>query len=157
MALTPRTTSPSEATLPVIVIDTREQQPYSFDPAHITSVRRALPAGDYSLDGYEASVAVERKSLEDFVSSAVTARERFGRELRVLSEYDFACVVVEASMEDILEHRYRAGIHPASVFGATLSIIVDVGVPVYFCNDRQIACRFVEDALCRYHRKVCGA
>lgn len=157
MASMPRTTSHSEGTLPVIIIDTREQQPYSFDPAHALCVRRALAVGDYSLEGYEGSIAVERKSLEDFVSSAVTSRERFGRELRALAEYDFACVVVEASMEDILEHRYRAGIHPASVFGATLSIIIDVGVPVYFCSDRQIACRFVEDALCRYHRKVRGA
>lgn len=152
----PRTSSLSE-TLPVIVVDTREQQPYGFDSARVTCVRRALPAGDYSLDGYEASVAVERKSLEDFVSSAVTGRERFGRELRALAEYDFACVVVEGSLEDVLEHRYRAGIHPSSVFGAMLSIVVDVGVPVYFCGDRQIACRFVEESLCRYHRKICGS
>jgi hypothetical protein len=42
------------------------------------------------------------------------------------------------------------------VFGATLSIIVDHGVPVFFCGDRQLASRFVEELLCRYHRRVCG-
>lgn len=156
MASTPRTTSPSDGDLPVVVVDTREQQPYSFDPAHVTCVRRALPAGDYSLDGYEAAVAVERKSLEDFVASAITARTRFARELRALGEYDLGCVVVEGSLEDILARRYRSGAHPSSVFGATLSIIVDHGVPVFFCGDRQIACRFVEGLLCRYHHKVAG-
>jgi ERCC4-type nuclease len=140
----------------VVVIDTREQEAYGFDPGEVTSVRRALPAGDYSLDGHEAAVAIERKSLEDFVTSAIRDRERFGRELRALSGYDLGCVVVEATVEDILAHRYRSGAHPHAVLGAALSIIVDHGVPVYFCGDRQIACRFVAGLLLRYHRKVNG-
>ena len=154
MATRPRMKSPSE--LPVVVIDTREQQPYAFDPAHVTCVRRALPAGDYSLEGYEGSIAVERKSLEDFVASSITGRGRFGRELRGLGEYDLGCIVVEGSLEDVLARRYRSGAHPSSVFGAALSIIVDHGVPVFFCGDRQIACRFVEGLLCHYYRKAIG-
>jgi ERCC4-type nuclease len=140
----------------VVVVDTREQQPYAFDPSRVTAVRRALPAGDYSLEGYETSVAAERKSLEDYVASVVGARDRFARELRALGEYDCACVVVEATLDDVLAHRYRSGAHPTAVLGATLSIIVDHGVPVFFCGDRQLACRFVEGLLCRYHRKVQG-
>jgi DNA excision repair protein ERCC-4 len=151
-----RTTSPSSRSGIVVVVDTREQEPYAFDPAQITTVRRALPAGDYSLEGYEASVAAERKSLEDYVASVVTGRARFARELRALAEYDLGCVVVEASLEDVLAHRYRSGAHPGAVLGATLSIIVDHGVPVFFCGDRQLACGFVEGLLCRYHRKVHG-
>ena len=140
--------------LPVIAIDTREQEPYGFDPSRVTTVRRALPAGDYSLAGRETEVAIERKSLEDFVATAIHARERFARELRRLATYDFACVVVEASMEDILHHRYRSGAHPRSVFGATLSIVLDHRVPVFFCGDRQIACRYVEGLLTHYHRRA---
>ena len=138
----------------VIAIDTREQEPYGFDPSRVATVRRALPAGDYSLAGRETDVAVERKTLEDFVSTALHARERFARELRRLASYDFACVVVEASMEDVLSHRYRSAAHPNSVFGAMLSILVDHRVPVFFCGDRQVACRFVEDLLALYHRRV---
>lgn len=156
MAARARTTSRSSQGEIVIVVDTREQEPYAFDPARVVTVRRALPAGDYSLDGYEASVAAERKSLEDYVASVVSARTRFARELRALSEYDLACVVVEATLDDVLAHRYRSGAHPSAVLGATLSIIVDHGVPVFFCGDRQLACRFVEGLLCRYHRKVHG-
>ena len=151
----PRTTSPSRRAV-TIVVDTREQEPYAFDPARVNTVRRALPVGDYSLDGYEGSVAAERKSLDDYVASVVNARERFGRELRTLAEYDLGCVVVEGTLEDVLAHRYSSGAHPSSVIGATLSIIVDHGVPVFFCGDRQIACRFIEGLLCRYQRKVTG-
>jgi ERCC4-type nuclease len=139
-----------------ILVDTREQEPYSFDSARVAVIRRALPAGDYSLPGYEASIAVERKSIEDYVASVIKARQRFNRELRMLSEYDLGCVVVEGSLSDILAHRYRSGAHPSAVLGATLSIIVDHRVPVFFCGDRQMACQFVEGILCRYHRKMKG-
>ena len=140
-----------------VVVDTREQEPYGFDAARIVAVRKALPAGDYSLAGREAAVAIERKSLDDFVQTLVRGRERFARELRLLAECDLGCVVVEASMEDVLLHRYRSGTHPTAVLGAALSIVVDHGVPVFFCGDRQIARRFVEGLLLRYHRKVGGA
>ncbi|HZU81278.1 MAG TPA: ERCC4 domain-containing protein [Polyangiaceae bacterium] len=140
----------------VVVVDTREQEPYLFDPARVAPVRRALAHGDYSLEGHEERVAIERKSLADFVSSVINARERFERELRGLAAYDLGCVVVEGSLEDVLEHRYRSGAHPNAVFGAALSIIVDHGVPVYFCGDRQIACRFVQDLLLRYHQARAG-
>jgi ERCC4-type nuclease len=45
-----------------VVVDTREQEPYTFDPRSVTVIRRALPAGDYSIEGHEDSVAVERKT-----------------------------------------------------------------------------------------------
>jgi ERCC4-type nuclease len=132
-----------------VVVDSREQLAFSF-PAHVTVVRRALPAGDYSLEGYEDRVAVERKSLEDFVSSAIRRRERFGRELQALSVYELGCVVVEGGLDDVLAHRYRSGAHPHAVFGAALAIIVDHGVPVYFCANRQVACQFALGLLVRF-------
>ena len=134
-----------------IVIDTREQRPYSF-PCEI--VNRALAAGDYSVAGLEERVAVERKSLHDFVNTVIHDYGRFSRELLLLSTYDRACVVVEADLRDILGGRYRSGAHPNAVLGALLSIVVDFGIPVFFCSDRQAACRFVEEFLHRYHRKV---
>lgn len=137
-----------------IVIDTREQQPYSFDPERFETVRRALPAGDYSLVGSETRVAVERKSMPDFVSTAVRARRRFHAELRKLAEYEHACIVVEGSLRDLLEGRYAGGAHPNALLGSVLSIVVDFRVPVYFCSDRQCACRFVAGFLERCHRKV---
>ena len=72
-----------------ILIDTREQNDYSFS---VPVVRRKLEAGDYSVEGLETRVAVERKSLSDFVSTVIHARKRFHAELRKLADYEFACV-----------------------------------------------------------------
>jgi DNA excision repair protein ERCC-4 len=139
---------------PAVVVDTREKEPYLFQGGGLRVIRRALPAGDYSLAGHEESVAVERKTREDFVSTVIRSRKRFFKELRLLSKYDAACVVVEANLRDILTGAYRSGAHPNAVLGTLLSIVVDFRVPVFFCSDRQVACHFVEGFLLRYYRKV---
>jgi len=137
-----------------IIIDSREQEPFTFDPARVTTRRAALPTGDYTLAGYEHRVGVERKAMDDFVSTVVRSRKRFAAELERLRDMEFSCIVVEGSLADVFAHRYRGGANPASVFGAVISIIVDHGVPVFFCSDRQIACRFAQDYLLRVHSHI---
>lgn len=136
-----------------IVIDTREQEGYSFDPRLAATVRRALPAGDYSVAGLENIVAVERKSLDDFISTVIHSRARFRKELRKLAEYRAACVVVEAGLLEVLLHRYRGDAHPNAVVGSALSIILDFRVPVFFCSSRQAACHFVQAYLLAAHTR----
>ena len=136
-----------------VVIDTREQLPYAFSD-RVVAVRSPLAAGDYSVEGTEHLLAVERKTLDDFVSSVIRDRPRFRRELEKLRDYRAACVVVEASLADIFAHRYHSGAHPNSVVGAAISIIVDYGVSVFFCSDRQACCRFTEGFLLRAYRRV---
>jgi len=137
----------SDAARPTIVIDSREKEPYSFDPPLIGAVRRALEAGDYSLDGLEDQVAVERKTLDDFVSTVIHRRRRFRQELGKLSRYRAACVVVEAGLLDVLGKRYRGEARPEAIVGTTLSILLDYGVPVLFCGNRQAACHFTRGFL----------
>jgi len=134
----------SNAARATIVIDSREQEAYAFDPRLAGAVRRALQAGDYSIAGLEDQVAVERKTLDDFVSTLIHRRRRFRDELRKLSRYRAACVVVEAELLDVLAKRYRGEARPAAVVGNTLSILLDYGVPVVFCGNRQAACHFTQ-------------
>jgi ERCC4-type nuclease len=143
----------SSAGSATIIIDTREQEGYSFDPRLAATVRRALPAGDYSVVGLENTVAVERKSLDDFVSTVIHSRERFRNELRKLAGYRAACVVVEGGVLDVLLHRYRGDAHPNAVVGSSLSIILDFRIPVFFCSNRQAACQFVQAYLLAAHAR----
>jgi ERCC4-type nuclease len=89
-------------------------------------------------------VAVERKTLDDFVSTVIHRRRRFREELRKLSQYRAACVVVEAELLDVLGKRYRGEARPEAVVGSTLSILLDFGVPVVFCGNRQAARHFTQ-------------
>jgi DNA excision repair protein ERCC-4 len=135
-----------------IVIDTREQRPYSFAPEDATVLRRKLVTGDYSLDGFEYLVAVERKSLEDYAASVIKNRARFLEEMKRMSSIRYRCVVVEGSVDDVSLGEYGCTAHPNSIMGATQSLIVDFHVPVYFCGSRQSACWFTLSFLQRVAR-----
>jgi len=128
----------------VIIADTREQHPYEFPCA---TNRKALAAGDYSVEGLEDRIAVERKSLSDFVHTVIHDHERFGRELSLLSRYDAACVVVEADLDTVLRNQRSddlRGAKPESVLGAALHVSLQYRIPVFWCGTRQAARAFTE-------------
>lgn len=95
-----------------VIVDTREKRPWEFDG----SVRRALPAGDYSLVGLEDRLTVERKSLVDLVGTLTAGWPRFKRELEKLAQYKCAAMVIEASKTDVSAHCYAASTPPAAIF-----------------------------------------
>lgn len=135
-----------------VVIDTREQEPYSFDCA---TVRRKLEAGDYSVEGLDDRVAVERKSLADFVATVIHSFPRFAAELEKLAALDTACIVVEADLDAVLRGRFRdilRGAQPVALLGNAAYIAVHFGVPVYWCGSRPAARAFTEVFLRAYVR-----
>lgn len=138
--------------IPTIIIDTREQEPYSFPLGSCSAIRRKLESGDYSVEGMENLVAVERKSINDFVSTLIPPKRRFYAELERLAMMKSACVVVEASWPDIWARKYTSNAHPESVWGATMNIISRYNIPVYMCGTRQIACKFTIDFLVNFWR-----
>lgn len=120
-----------------IVVDTREKTPWLFKG--VATVKRRLRAGDYSVVGLEERVAIERKTLDDFVRSLTAERSRFFRELAILRRYDFAAVVVEASLTDIRAGDYFADFKPKTVLALAIDVEVVQGVSVVFAGDREAA------------------
>jgi len=111
----------------IIVVDTREKDEYTF--GDIVTIRQKLDAGDYSIARLEDHVAIERKELDDLVGTIIYRKDRFHNELCALARMEFAAVVVEASLTDVLEHRYKSDVRPTSVIGAVVAIIVEYQVP----------------------------
>jgi len=135
----------------VIVIDSREQRPWTFSSERVGGVvTAALPAGDYSLQGQETQIAVERKSLEDYIGTIIHAHDRFARELAILKTYPRAWIVVEGSLDDILHGRYDSRAHPKSLLALTASVMASYGIPVIFAADRPSACALVEELLLQW-------
>ena len=128
-----------------IIIDTREQEPYEFS---CPTERRKLEVGDYSVDGHTDVIAVERKSLKDFISTVIHARKRFAREMEKLKEYPFSCVVVEANLDDVLRGIVDTGnVESNAVLGAALWLTTYYRVPVFWCGSRPAARVFVDGFL----------
>jgi ERCC4-type nuclease len=73
---------------PVIVADSREQEPLTF--TRLQSVRGTLYSGDYSILNLETQFAVERKSIDDLANCCLSSnRDRFEHELHRLRGYQF--------------------------------------------------------------------
>jgi len=85
-----------------ILIDTREQRPYEFkgqDTIHTT-----LRTGDYSIDGYQDRVGIERKELSDYYGCLSANRERFEKALDRMRQLQFSAIVLEASLTKLNKH-----------------------------------------------------
>jgi hypothetical protein len=119
-----------------IDVDTREQRPYDFGGRALELRRVALFAGDYAVRGETGVVAaVERKTADDFVSSATSGALAFA--MADLSALPCAAVVVETSYPGLIAHpRVRPG------FMADLIARLQVrspNVPIAYAEDRRLA------------------
>lgn len=118
----------------VVAVDTREQKPYLFPRYELV----ALKAGDYSIVGLEDRVAVERKSKEDAYSSLGRGRRRFEREMERLSRFDYAAVVIEATLNDFLNAPAFSKMSPKAAVNSLIAWSVKYRVCVFFAGDRQL-------------------
>lgn len=148
-----------------ILIDSAEQKPYQFksirgDSRHkgkrieVQTERKHLGAGkaDYSIDGYEGFIHIERKSMEDAHSTILgfgkdgdrCRRDRFMEELAFLSSIQFGAVVVESSLETLIvnapEYGKRSKMQNAkTLFRQVLAWQQDFSVPWIFFWNRESA------------------
>lgn len=125
-----------------IIIDSREQVGYRYLFPNFSCAIKALNAGDYSISPFENQVAIERKTLDDYISTIIHNRERFEVELTKLQMYENKAIVVEASYSDIVNHNYTSKAHPNSVIGLTHSLSYKYNIPVYFLQNNILANRF---------------
>ena len=133
---------------PVALVDTREQQPFELCLSHpnwIGGERRAmLKTGDYTVEGMESLLTLERKNLADLVACTVTYRKRFLANCERLAKFRWRAILVEASFEDIKsgwgEFGIPSGVHPNAVCGTLDAIEAKLGIPIiYTSTHRELA------------------
>jgi ERCC4-type nuclease len=124
---------------PVVLIDTREKTPFDFGqfPNWIGEVRRCkLSVGDYSVQGMEKILALERKTLSDLVATLIHERPRFFRMCEKLSQYRWRALIIEASYEDIkspYDDDFTVA-HPNAVSGTLDALEARFGIPVIYTS-----------------------
>ncbi len=134
--------------------------------------RVKLETGDYSLPGLTDLVTIERKSLGDLIGTlfgtgidsngnARPEQERFRAELdrmrTINARGGYARIVVEASLVDVYERRYRSRrVTPVSVVNMMHSIDVDYGVPTLWAGNRDGAQLLVGTVLMRIAEQARG-
>jgi hypothetical protein len=119
-----------------ILVDAHEQYAYRFGAQQASTVRRALPCGDYGLvvDGLLVA-SVERKSLVDLVASLTSGKLRY--QLADLAALPRAALVVEDRYSQLFK---LDRVRPAVVADGLAELQVRwPNVPVVFCETRQLA------------------
>jgi ERCC4-type nuclease len=123
--------------LPVVVIDTREQIPFSFRrfKGWFAGVEdRALPLGDYSVAGMEDTCVVERKDLSDLISSFTNNREVFVKRLRRMSRLPYSLLVITAPLSQI-KSKYPFGrVSPNQITQSLIAVLAGLRVP-FVCTE----------------------
>jgi ERCC4-type nuclease len=105
--------------------------------------------------GVTADVAVERKSLVDFVACAGRERARFLRELARLRGYRHAVVIVEADWRALAAGRWRCKVSADTVLSSICSWSARF-CPILLAGDRQggeDACRRFLQAVARHEHE----
>jgi len=143
--------------LPTIIVDTREQAPYKFHDYNNwigNIITATLPTGDYSVEGFEDTVCLERKTLADVVSSLMDGRVRFLREMERLSLFQYKCLCIEASRTDIkTPYSFTKNIkaHPNGIAGSLDAIAVKFGISIHYGDNRYLSEEFAASWLSKCH------
>jgi hypothetical protein len=143
-----------------VLIDKAEQHPFTFAgflsdanrgnrPLIVQTERKHLgPShGDYSIDGMEHRVHVERKSREDVQGTVLgwgDRREQFQRTLTFLAEIESSAVIVECTFGEAINSLVSRGKKSKAEMQKIFHRQVcawqdDYRVPWIFCDSRRLA------------------
>ena len=138
-----------------ILVDSREQNPFLFEGYQAAPELATLPVGDYSLPGFIDKVAIEKKELNDLISCLMNSnRERFEKELARARHYDLFVVVVEASLADVSQGRYRSEMKPQAALQSIITFMVRYGVSFVWAGNRAGAEYVTYSLLSKYLREI---
>ncbi len=138
----------------IIVRDSREQRPYEFRnlkagaaqqfrPLQVEWQWGALKSGDYSIEGHEHEICIERKSLSDLFNSCGQGRDRFEREHERMATMQKACVVIEAEWSTIIQAPPEyTRLKPKCVVRTAMAWWIRYGIPWFTLPGRRAAEQF---------------
>lgn len=122
--------------LPTILVDTREQNPFVFKGYKVKRI--GLKAGDYSLQGKQALVVIERKSLADLFGTLARKHNfnRFCKELEKLKKVKYPFVLIEASPERVMAGFEYSMANGGLLLDKLMRIYCAYGVQIVFGGSR---------------------
>lgn len=113
-------------------------------------ITKKLDTGDYSLDGYENLIMIERKTIPDLWGSLGQWRERFIKEMDRALDYPIRYLIIEGTVDDINKGFRYSKISSEYIFATLTSLEVKYGIHIIFTNKRKdIASSYVRNLLAK--------
>jgi len=136
----------------VIKIDSREQKPLWNIGSKV--VYGKLDTGDYSIEGYENKIAIERKSLIDLFGTLGSGHARFKKELGRALKLDYFAIVVEGSYSSCenkdFDNSCCSKMKGDVVTSILFTIHIKYKVPIFFANNRVEAKHIIKEIFNAY-------
>jgi DNA excision repair protein ERCC-4 len=134
----------------VVVYDTREQRPWRFAWPCLC---QKLDAGDYTLQGFEKKLRIERKGSTTEFAGNCSPRDwpRFSEALKRLAQVKHKAIICEFTLADIMREDWRGAVTADVMLGRISEINLEYGIPVLLAgkNSRTAA----ETFLLRYFNR----
>ncbi|MCX9028697.1 MAG: DEAD/DEAH box helicase [Candidatus Methanoperedens sp.] len=115
-----------------VYVDKREIRSHvahSLEKLDVEVILRTLEVGDYVVSD---RVGIERKTVDDFLSTFLDGRDLFGQISDLARAYRRPLLIIEG--EGIYSKRH---IHPNAIRGALSTVAIDFGIPVLFSKDEE--------------------
>jgi ERCC4-type nuclease len=139
---------------PVIVVDTREQNPFSFDrfSAWFSGIeKRPLNLGDYSVAGREETCVVERKDLNDLVRSFHVERSVFVERLRRMSTFPDRLLVITAALSQVKSRYEHSPANPNQITQSLVATLAGLRVPFLCVENHELGEEIIASYLYQVH------
>jgi Fanconi anemia group M protein len=126
-----------------IIIDYREKNsliPLTLKEEGFGIEFQNLKVADYLVQG----IAIERKTIADFISS--TINKRLTKQLEELQQYEKRLLIIEGIDEQDLysdEEPDKLGMHPNAIRGLLLSILLKHNVPIVYTKNYKDTIKFI--------------
>jgi ERCC4-type nuclease len=143
-----------------IIIDTREQKPWEFYDKAVA--HRKLDTGDYSIEGMEDILCIERKRGIAEIALNVTEK-RFKDFIERMGKYKHAYILIEADYKQLMNYPLGSGIPtnvinkvkmtPQFILKCLNELSINHGIHVIFCGCASWAETTAYDIMKRVYKK----
>lgn len=135
----------------IIIRDNNEQKPYRFPECEY--IDKSIDCGDYTIEGYEGQIVIERKELNDFYGSITHNRDRFDRMWERCRNAEFKGLLIEAREEEVYcPEMSFSNVNSNSIYGSIVSFQIKYNVHVY-CNTREMCRQRLVNWLVKFYKE----
>ncbi len=147
-----------------VLIDTREKQPWDFLSSDVLGREFVkLDAGDYTIDGLEDVLAIERKRHVAELATNVTEK-RFHKWLERMALRRFKYILIECDLQNVVDYPVGSTVprklwSKLRITGSYLmkcisQIQVKYGIHVVFCSNANTAAHLATNIMKRVVEKL---
>ena len=123
-----------------VIVDHREKN--SLVPSSLINLGLEIEFSQLKVADYiTRGVAIERKTISDFISSMIN--KRLPKQLEEMQQYEKKLLIIEGMEEQELYSDDNLGINPNAIRGFLLSILLRYNVPVIFSKNPKDTATFI--------------